>query len=144
MERSKIRVGIDAAECPLVWDVINNSGHAVGGRTDKHHREHKEQKGLVGDGLPPFCVGPFSLKTRLVLGGHGAVCELGLHDHGLFPSGNEQTKARCSCRPMAKVGDPEPFLVCRGSRNERAARHSRMCAKRHQESARTTRKNVKM
>src|ERR1700689_5055047 len=61
MERSKIRVGIDAAQCPLVWDVINNSGHAVGGRTDKHHREHKEQKGLVGDGLSPFCVGPFSL-----------------------------------------------------------------------------------
>src|SRR5580704_12788282 len=31
----------------------------------------------------------------------------------------------------AKLDDAEPFLVCRGSRNERAARHSRMCAKRH-------------
>jgi hypothetical protein len=81
-------------------DVINNSGHAVCDRTDKCHQEHKEQKGLVG-GLFPICVGPFSLKTRLVLCGHGAVCELGLHDHGLSPSGNEQTKARCSCRPMA-------------------------------------------
>jgi hypothetical protein len=63
-------------------DVINNSGRAIGDRTDKYHPEHKEQKGLVG-GLCPFCVGPFSLKTRLVLSGHGAVCELGLHDHGL-------------------------------------------------------------
>ena len=44
----------------------------------------------------------------------------------------------------AKLGDAEPFLVCRGSRNERAARHSRMCAKRHRESARTTRKNVEI
>ena len=84
-------------------DVKNNGSHAVGGRTDKYYPEHKEQIGLVAQGLSLFCVGPLFVKTRLVLGGHGAVRErdFGLHDHGLSLSGNEQTKARCSCRPMA-------------------------------------------